>query len=381
MPFKLQEVLEDSNIIKVFHDFCEDASALVGFYKIDCQGIFDTQIARRIEAQYRNEKYKHNNVGLNKLLEEVMNVNNDKKNVIQSQMKNDNMFWNQRPLTIEMMEYAGQDVIYLPDLFLNMVKRLNQVEEKTNKEINSLVDQVYIEAAKYNSYALINRDVVNLNKGQTIQAFVRSIQKLTFCSLNLGIGGCVNHERSHEYIKKHHKIGDIIDLKVYNYTEDHRRLFLMIPFFYEQENKMQERKKGSDNNLKENSTKRLKDTKREFHPSKKEVQTTQTLVDAQTLQNYAYIQPETLQDSWVYTDPGEYSQYQEYPVYAEPYTDTYLAQSYEYSYPESPPMALAQSMSTDNLSTTAYESQLLQNQVKFHNTMPTTSINSFEQVG
>jgi len=47
-PIGLRSVLENGNIIKVFHDFCEDSSALVKQYDTHCSGVFDTQIAHRL---------------------------------------------------------------------------------------------------------------------------------------------------------------------------------------------------------------------------------------------------------------------------------------------------------------------------------------------
>ena len=43
-PFKLglKQVLEDRSIIKVFHDFCEDTSALIRQFEVICDGVFDT---------------------------------------------------------------------------------------------------------------------------------------------------------------------------------------------------------------------------------------------------------------------------------------------------------------------------------------------------
>jgi ribonuclease D len=43
-PFKLglKQVLEDSSVIKIFHDFCEDTSALIRQYEVIADGVFDT---------------------------------------------------------------------------------------------------------------------------------------------------------------------------------------------------------------------------------------------------------------------------------------------------------------------------------------------------
>jgi ribonuclease D len=52
-------------IVKVFHDFCEDASALVNQFHVKCQGVFDTQIANRVIDSEGKTDYRNNNIGLN----------------------------------------------------------------------------------------------------------------------------------------------------------------------------------------------------------------------------------------------------------------------------------------------------------------------------
>ena len=41
-PLGVSRVLESQRIIKVFHDFCEDTSALVNQYGVHCERVFDT---------------------------------------------------------------------------------------------------------------------------------------------------------------------------------------------------------------------------------------------------------------------------------------------------------------------------------------------------
>jgi len=38
----LRHVLTSSGIIKIFHDFCEDGSALINQYGVYCSHVFDT---------------------------------------------------------------------------------------------------------------------------------------------------------------------------------------------------------------------------------------------------------------------------------------------------------------------------------------------------
>ncbi len=52
--------------MKVFHDFCEDSSALIRQYEVHCDGVFDTQVAHRVVAQQNNSlDSRDQNIGLN----------------------------------------------------------------------------------------------------------------------------------------------------------------------------------------------------------------------------------------------------------------------------------------------------------------------------
>ena len=41
-PLGLKAILEDRAVVKVFHDFCEDTSALIRQYNVHCDSVFDT---------------------------------------------------------------------------------------------------------------------------------------------------------------------------------------------------------------------------------------------------------------------------------------------------------------------------------------------------
>ena len=73
--------MENDSIVKVFHDFCEDSTALVNQYAVQSQHVFDTQIAHRLLCQKaQGDDYKTNNAGLNELLALYLGVENDRKN-------------------------------------------------------------------------------------------------------------------------------------------------------------------------------------------------------------------------------------------------------------------------------------------------------------
>lgn len=70
-PKGLKQVLEDPTIVKVFHDFTEDTSALVNQYNVHCDRVFDTQIAHRLLKKDSTDP-KDMNINLNSLLNQYL---------------------------------------------------------------------------------------------------------------------------------------------------------------------------------------------------------------------------------------------------------------------------------------------------------------------
>lgn len=88
-PFQcgLEEVMESNKILKIFHDFCEDHSALVNQFNLVCNYVFDTQVAHRVicQALYNSTKlvnYKDNNISLSDLLHTYLDVTHTKKQAV-----------------------------------------------------------------------------------------------------------------------------------------------------------------------------------------------------------------------------------------------------------------------------------------------------------
>lgn len=109
--YGFKEVMESNQVMKIFHDFCEDASALICQYNLICNFVFDTQIAHRLITDFVQQyDYRNINIGLNHLLEEYLGQYNTKKDEINDLMQINPQFWEQRPLSPTMIEYAAQDV-------------------------------------------------------------------------------------------------------------------------------------------------------------------------------------------------------------------------------------------------------------------------------
>lgn len=109
--YGLKEVMESRTVMKIFHDFCEDQSALINQYNMVCNYVFDTQIAHRVvqQAIHKTSKlanFKDNNISLADLLKTYIDVVHTKKHEISAKMKNDDGFWERRPLTQDMIDYA-----------------------------------------------------------------------------------------------------------------------------------------------------------------------------------------------------------------------------------------------------------------------------------
>lgn len=110
----LKEVLENNNIIKVFHDVSFDFRILNHQFKIKPKNIFDTQMAVLLLGK--------ETMGLGGLLEEYFQVQKEKKF--------QRVDWCRRPLTSEMLSYAVKDTAYL----LALKDRLQQ-ELKEQKRV------------------------------------------------------------------------------------------------------------------------------------------------------------------------------------------------------------------------------------------------------
>lgn len=81
-------------------------------------------------------------------------------------MTTDPEFWYQRPLTHEMLEYASQDVLYLPEMYRLFLKALR----------TATIAEIFQKSSEYLYYSLLNcqiKDYTELSTGETIGAYIR----------------------------------------------------------------------------------------------------------------------------------------------------------------------------------------------------------------
>ena len=126
MDFKqLKDILKNKNILKVIHSARQDIEVLLYSFNLIVWPIFDTQLAYLLA-------YNENNIGYTNLVEKLFKIKLSKR----YQQSN----WEMRPLSKSQIEYAENDVKFLPkihEIILREIKKKRKIK-KLNIEINKL---------------------------------------------------------------------------------------------------------------------------------------------------------------------------------------------------------------------------------------------------
>ena len=126
MDFKqLREILKNKNILKVIHSARQDIEVLFYSFNLIVWPIFDTQLAYLLA-------YNENNIGYTNLVEKLFKIKLSKK----YQQSN----WEMRPLSKSQIDYAENDVKFLPkihEIILREIRKKRKIK-KLNIEINKL---------------------------------------------------------------------------------------------------------------------------------------------------------------------------------------------------------------------------------------------------
>ncbi len=122
---EFKNILKNKNILKVIHSARQDIEVLLYNFNVIVWPIFDTQLAYGLVS---NE----NNIGYNSLVEKLFKIKLSKK----YQQSN----WDARPLSMSQMNYAENDVKYLPSIHKIILKEINIKKKvsRLNLEINKL---------------------------------------------------------------------------------------------------------------------------------------------------------------------------------------------------------------------------------------------------
>ena len=128
----LYELMQNPDIVKVFHAGRQDLEIFVHLTGSVPQPVYDTQIAAMVCGL-------GDQVGYDKLVQHYTGKSIDKS----SRFTN----WAERPLTDRQLKYAADDVIYLAEIYPQMVAYLNKATRThwVESELNSLTDEsVYL---------------------------------------------------------------------------------------------------------------------------------------------------------------------------------------------------------------------------------------------
>jgi ribonuclease D len=106
------DLLINPSITKIFHSCKEDVSIFYNLFGKVPRPIFDTQIAAAFIG-YEEQ------AGYARLVHEISGVNLNKSETYTN--------WLQRPLTKEQIEYALDDVNYLPDIYIHLTEKLKSL--------------------------------------------------------------------------------------------------------------------------------------------------------------------------------------------------------------------------------------------------------------
>jgi len=126
MDFKqFKEILKNKNILKVIHSARQDIEVLLYNFNVIVWPIFDTQLAYGLVS---NE----NNIGYTSLVEKLFRIKLSKK----YQQSN----WSERPLSKSQINYAENDVKFLPKIHKKVLREIQRKRKirKLKIEISKL---------------------------------------------------------------------------------------------------------------------------------------------------------------------------------------------------------------------------------------------------
>jgi ribonuclease D len=161
----IKNLLEDDNIIKIIHDCRSDSDVLYRHHNIKITNVFDTSVAQMI---YSKKTVRDN-------LNNTLLYNNCKQNKYRPELardfyKNNPEYWGSRPMTGQMIDHAGSDVLNLHELYdkyrENIDKNLfNKIKDESTKAVKEYLEMpehkiIYVHDSKMGR--VIGRNGCNL---------------------------------------------------------------------------------------------------------------------------------------------------------------------------------------------------------------------------
>jgi len=143
----LRYLLESNKIVKVMHDCRKDSEALYFQYNVTLKGVWDSQVAYAVLSQLKGFKTPYP-IGLNTLLKACCCEENKFKDMIKSAMTAMKNFWEVRPLSRMMIDYAAGDVSNLLRVYSMLNNELQSCGKNYN--FNRIIEDYSIEYLEMN---------------------------------------------------------------------------------------------------------------------------------------------------------------------------------------------------------------------------------------
>jgi len=143
----LRYLLESNKIVKVMHDCRKDSEALYFQYDVTLRGVWDSQIAYAVLSQLKGFKTPYP-IGLNTLLKACSCEENKFKDMVKSAMTAMKNFWEVRPLSRMMIDYAAGDVSNLLRVYSMLNNELQSCGQ--NYDFNRIIEDFSVEYLEMN---------------------------------------------------------------------------------------------------------------------------------------------------------------------------------------------------------------------------------------
>ena len=140
----LAELLEDPDLLKLVHSGKQDIEILYNEVGVMPRPIFDVQVAASLLGHPKQ-------VGYGVLVHAVCGITIDKKDSFTD--------WSRRPLTQSQLQYAANDVIYLPQIYRELSSALKRKHrlQWLEPEFEELIDPANYEAAPRDRYRRLKK--------------------------------------------------------------------------------------------------------------------------------------------------------------------------------------------------------------------------------
>eukprot|EP01125_Pyxidicula_operculata_P001238 TRINITY_DN1115_c1_g2_i8.p1 TRINITY_DN1115_c1_g2~~TRINITY_DN1115_c1_g2_i8.p1 ORF type:complete len:384 (+),score=85.18 TRINITY_DN1115_c1_g2_i8:1393-2544(+) len=135
---KLKDILENTKILKIFHDCRWDSDVLWNKFNVKLTNVFDTQIGY---AVFRRQQEHETPLpaSLNTVLKHFAKGDyNLQKEEARKEMEGKPDYWKIRPMTPTMLQYSREDVLYLPLVYRQITAVMSVSSIKHAMEISQL---------------------------------------------------------------------------------------------------------------------------------------------------------------------------------------------------------------------------------------------------